>query len=251
MTDDAVGRRLSFPAWIGVVIAYLVVLKVSGALIGPDDGTFDALRSNSDVLRALVVPIGISFLFAVAVVTWLGWWGPVLVDHRPVQRWVLVVPAIFLVAIVIAIDYGELADRRVSFVLLLLLGLLLVGATEELMFRGTGVHVLRANGMTEAKVALWSSVIFGAVHLSNAIGAGGGAVFQAVAVSFAGYFFYLTRRATGGLLVGAIIHGLFDFSLISGEVSGTAYAPSAAAILAYVVAGAVVLRRRHRIEPRA
>ena len=40
------------------------------------------------------------------------------------------------------------------------------------MFRGIGVTTLRAHGLTEGRVALWSSVIFGAVHLTNAIGDG-------------------------------------------------------------------------------
>ena len=59
-------------------------------------------------------------------------------------------------------------------------------------------------------MALWSSVNFGAVHLTNAIGTGEKAIAQAVAVSFAG---------------------------------------SGAAILAYVIAAGLLLARRHRIEP--
>ena len=43
-----------------------------------------------------------------------------------------------------------------------------VGWGEEGMFRGIGVTTLRDHGLTEGKVALWSSIIFGAVHLSNA-----------------------------------------------------------------------------------
>ena len=243
------GRHLSLLGWAAVVVAYLVILKLVGVLVAPDDAGVDEVRTNGDVLRAFVVPIGTSLLFAAAVTSWLGWWRPVLVEDRRVQRWVLIVPAIFLVAILIAIDYAELGDRTVSFVLLLLLGMLFVGATEELMFRGLGVHVLRQNGMTEARVALWSSVIFGLVHLSNAISTGGGAVGQAIAVSFAGYFFYLTRRATGTLVVGAVIHGLFDFSITTGELTGELYAGTVAALLVYPVVGAIVLIGRRRIEP--
>ena len=98
-----------------------------------------------------------------------------LFERRRTQRWVLIVPVIFIVAILAAINYGELADRPAAFVGLLLLGFLFVGAAEELMFRGLGVHVLRQHGLTEAKVALWSSLIFGLAHVSNAISAGGGA----------------------------------------------------------------------------
>ena len=102
--------------------------------------------------------------------------------------------------------------------LLLLLAALCVGFSEEGLFRGIGVTTLRANGLSEGKVALWSSVIFGAAHLVNALSAGGAAIGQAIAVSFAGYFFYLTRRVSGGLVVPAVVHGLFDFSILSGAV---------------------------------
>ena len=280
MTADASagkGRHLSLAGWAAIVVAYLSVLKLTGLLVAPDDAGIGEIQTDEEVLRAFVIPIGVSLLFAAAVTSRLGWWRPVLVEERRVQRWVLIVPAIFLVAILIAISYGELADRTMSFVALLLLGMLFVGAAEELMFRGLGVHVLRQNGMTEARVALWSSVVFGLVHLSNAISAGGGAVGQAIAVSFAGYFFYLTRRATGTLLVGAVIHGLFDFSIITGELTGELYAGTlvvgavihglfdfsittgeltgelyagtVAALLVYPVVGAIVLIGRRRIEP--
>ena len=89
------------------------------------------------------------------------------------------------------------------------------------MFRGIGVTTFRVNGFSEGRVALWSSVVFGAVHLTNALSTGGAAVAQAIAVSFAGYFFYLTRRVSGGLVVPAVLHGLFDFSILSGAVAAT------------------------------
>ena len=86
------------------------------------------------------------------------------------------------------IDYAELADKGVGFTLLLLLAALCVGFGEEGMFRGIGVTTFRVNGLSEGRVALWSSAVFGAVHLTNAITTGGTAVTQAIAVSFAGYF---------------------------------------------------------------
>ena len=143
-----------------------------------------------------------------------------------------------------------LADKGIGFVVLLLLATLCVGFAEEGMFRGIGVTVFRSNGLSEGRVALWSSVVFGAVHLTNAISTGGNAVAQAIAVSFAGYFFYLTRRVSGGLIVPAIIHGLFDFSILSAAVAGDAtYAGGLAAMLAYPVVAIILLVRRHRIEP--
>ncbi len=154
------------------------------------------------------------------------------------RRWVSVVPISFAIAIAASTDFADLAEKGIGFVVLLLLGALCVGFAEEGRFRGIGVTVLRVNGLSEGRVALWSSVVFGAVHLTNALSTGGSAVGQAIAVSFAGYFFYLTRRVAGGLIVPAVIHGMFDFSILSGAVAGDAtYAGSIAAILAYPVVG--------------
>lgn len=246
------GRRLSVPAFLAIAAADVALIAVVGALSPSGLDGFDPgeLHTTKDVALGLLVPIGSSLVFVYAVVAWLGWWRPVFVDRRPVQRWVWVVPAIFVVAIAVAIDYGALADKGAGFVAVLLLTTLCVGFSEEGLFRGIGVTVFRTNGFTEGKVALWSSVVFGAVHLSNALdGSGGGAVAQAVAVSFAGYFFYLTRRVSGGLLVPALIHSLFDFSLLSGSLGETTYAGGIGPILAYVVIALVLVARRHRIEP--
>jgi membrane protease YdiL (CAAX protease family) len=120
------------------------------------------------------------------------------------------------------------------------------------MFRGIGVTAFRRHGFSEARVALWSSVVFGAVHLTNALSTGGTAVAQAITVSFAGYFFYLTRRVSGGLVIPAVLHGLFDFSILSGTViDDRTYAGGIAAILAYPVVAIILFARRRRIEPTA
>ena len=129
-----------------------------------------------------------------------------------------------------------------------------MGWGEEGMFRGIGVTTLRSHGLTEGKVALWSSIVFSAVHLTNAVGHGAQAVPQALAVSFAGYFFYLTRRVSRGNVLNSILHGVFDFSLLSGTavlVDQDPYIGSAAAIVAYLTVGGTLLVRRHRIEPAA
>lgn len=161
-------------------------------------------------------------------------------------------PVIFLVGIVLGIDYPQLADNGLGFTLALLLATQLVGWGEEGLFRGIGVTVPRDHGLTERRVALWSSVVFGAVHLSNAVGRGAGAIPQAVIVSFAGYFFYLVRRVSRGNVLNSVIHGLFDFALLSVSaiaVDQEPYAGMAAPILVYPIVLVLVLVRRRHIEP--
>ena len=116
-----------------------------------------------------------------------------------------------------------------------------------------GIEVLRRHGLTEGKVALFSSLIFGAVHLSNAIGAGPHAILQAAAVATTGYFFYLMLRVSGVLLLPMLVHGLWDFSLLSPQLGPDpeGYAGSVLVILLQVVLIVLLLVRRHRIEPAA
>ena len=46
------------------------------------------------------MPIGLSLIFVSGVVAVLGWRRPVLVDDRPVQRWVWAIPAVLALSIV-------------------------------------------------------------------------------------------------------------------------------------------------------
>nr|WP_296771555.1 CPBP family intramembrane glutamic endopeptidase [Rhodococcus sp. (in: high G+C Gram-positive bacteria)] len=155
-----------------------------------------------------------------------------------------------VVSIVVITDYSGLAGKGAAFAVLLLLACLLVGLTEETMFRGIGVTVFRSSGFTEGKVALWSTVLFGLAHATNLISEGPTAFVQELTTIVAGYFLYIIRRRTEGLLVPALIHGLWDFSLTSGKVtSDRTYPLSFFAILTMIVLAIVLVVRRQHIEP--
>ena len=244
----------SLPYWgfALVVVAYLAIIQGGGTLMAQVPGADDDFTTTRGVLLNMWIPLGAALVFTYAVVAFLRWGRPVMVDDRPVQRWVRIVPVVLVVSILVAIDYADLMEKSFTYVVVLLVATQMVGWGEEGMFRGIGVTTLRSHGLTEGKVALWSSLIFGAVHLTNAIGRGTGAIPQAIAVSFAGYFFYLTRRSSGGNALNSVLHGLFDFSLLSGTlilVDQQAYVGSVTAILAYLVIAVIVVVRRHRIEP--
>lgn len=244
-------RPLPLWAFGVIVLVYLAIIQLGGILlerIGDHDTGFDSVEG---VVWGMWLPLGTALVFTYAVVGVLGWWRPVFRDEKPVQRWIWLVLAVFLLCSLIAIDYGALGDKTVGYIVLLFIACQFVGWGEEGMFRGIGVTALRSHGLTEGKVALWSSVVFGAVHLTNAIGHGAQAIPQALAVSFAGYFFYLMRRVSGTNVLNSIMHGLFDFALLTGTVvlvDQEPYAGSFAAIVAYLVVGVVLLVRRHHIE---
>ncbi|MET7407598.1 CPBP family intramembrane glutamic endopeptidase [Streptomyces parvulus] len=246
------GRRLTWPWFLVVVVVYLAILQGLGALIGVDHGSGDSqFPTTETMIRNGVIPIGLSVLFGAAVVTWLGWWGSVLHYRVPVRRWVRFVPVSMLVVAVLAVNYPNLANQPLSLVLALIAMTALVGIGEELMFRGIGVQVFKRAGLSEGKVALWSSVVFGVVHVSNAFGEGAQALLQAVIVSTSGYFFYLCLRVGSTLLLPMLVHGLWDFSLVSNTV-GTDPKTSPGMILPILLQIALIILviiKRRRIEP--
>ena len=245
-------KPLSYGAFAAIVVAYLAIIQLGGTALENVGDHGDDVTTVEGVVWNMWLPLGAALVFTYAVIGVLGWWRPVFHEDRPVRRWLWFVPVVFLICSVVAIDYGALGDKTVGYVLVLFIATQVVGWGEEGMFRGIGVTTLRSHGLTERKVALWSSVIFGVVHLTNAVGHGVQAIPQALAVSFAGYFFYLTRRVSGSNVVNSILHGLFDFSILTGTavlVDQEPYVGSLAAILAYLVVGGVLLARRHHIEP--
>ncbi|MET9211178.1 MULTISPECIES: CPBP family glutamic-type intramembrane protease [unclassified Nocardia] len=246
-----VGRRLSYPMFALIVIVYLAIIQLGGLLMTALTGEDDFLSTRA-VFFGMIIPLGAALAFTYGVISYLGWLRPVLHDDRPTRPWVRIVPIVFIVAIVFGINYSALADKGFLYVLVLLIATQFVGWGEEGMFRGIGVLVLRDHGLTEGRVALWSSIVFGAVHLANGVTHGISALPQAIIVSLAGYFFYLTRRVSRGNTVNSVLHGLFDFTLLTGTVilaDQTMYPGTLLPILVYPLLAIVLLVKRHSIEP--
>ena len=201
-------------------------------------------------MKAAVIPIALSCAFAIGIATWLGWWQQIIHEPLRTQRWVRVVPIALLLAAAIGTSWGNLFDQKADLVLTLVVLVCFVGFTEELMFRGIGIVTFRRMGLTEARVALYSSVLFGAVHLSNALATGASAIFQAIIVSFTGYMLYLTRRWAGAIWLAMPVHASQDFLIASGQIGVDAAASPLSFIVLPTMIGLAILlwRRRHRID---
>lgn len=245
-------RRLPIWAYIVIAAVYLAILQGLGKLLTAGLHVGYAAPTNVTVLwRSITVPVLVSLVFVYAVVAVLGWWRPVFTDDKPVRRWVRIIPVIMIITVLAGINYSGLSHKGGGFIILLLLTSLGVGFAEEGMFRGLGVVTFRVNGFTEAKVALWTCVLFGLAHATNLFSEGPKALVQVLVTALAGYFFYLIRRAFSGLVVAAVLHGLWDFGAISGQVvAGKAYPLGAGLfILADIILAIIVFSRRHHIEP--
>lgn len=250
--DPTVGiRRLPIGGFLVIVAAYLgIVQGLTLVLTRGDDVEYGVFSSSRDVWTNLIPALLAAFVFVYAVVAVLGWWRPVLIDHRPVRRWVWIVPSLMVAACVAGTYYAGLADKGAGFVVTFAIAMLLVGFGEEGMFRGIGVTAFRVNGYSEWKVALWTSLVFGLAHATNLFQEGASAILQVLVTAAAGFFFYLVRRVSGGLLLAALIHAMWDFALLSGSVEEDYLYPGAAVfVLMDVVIVIILLARRRHIEP--
>jgi membrane protease YdiL (CAAX protease family) len=138
-------------------------------------------------------------------------------------------------------------------VLLLLVGTLLVGVGEELIFRGFLLVGARQR-FSEVGAFLLTCVLFGVIHGANALNgqAAGDTIKQVLSATVTGAAFYFTRRLSGVLVAAMLLHGLMDFSILvqggpRGDNDVTAAAvtglPASVAALVTIVAAIVVFRR--------
>src|SRR5690349_22766060 len=113
--DETPGRSLPYWGFALVVVGYLVIIQVGGILVQELADT-DSITTTRGVVLTMWIPLGAALVYTYAVVAALGWWRPVLVDHRPVRRWVWVVPIVFLACSLVAIDYAALGDKTIGYV---------------------------------------------------------------------------------------------------------------------------------------
>lgn len=98
--------------------------------------------------------------------------------------------------------------------LLVLANTILVGFSEEAMFRGLLFHGLRPR-ISIWPAILWTSGLFGAVHLLNGFVTGefGPALVQSAMAACTGLFLMAIFLRTGSLWVSVIYHALWDFAI--------------------------------------
>lgn len=219
MASEGPAARRRLPVWalIPLFLVFLLVPQFASLFIfgvGAFDGQYDDVES---ALATEVVPDGGGALIATAVIVLLGWAGLVWRETRRTRRWVWIVP-VSMIALSLAItDYQRLGEVGTSLVLALVVGTLLTGISEELMFRGIALQSLRDRAR-EGWAALWTAVLFGSLHLVNVLVIGADAIIQAAMAIPVGFLLYLGRRASGGILVPIVMHWLYDFSLFSETV---------------------------------
>jgi len=169
-----------------------------------------------------------AFLFLVAVILFAGWRDLKFVAPKPMSSLrIMWLPALYIVAFLgLAAVIGL---PPLGLMLMILLSTIFVGLSEETMFRGILFQALRTR-LKLWPAMIWTSVLFGSVHILNALTTGEllNAMLQAFTATLSGFAFMAILVRTGSIWPAIIYHALWDFGTFSisagqqssGDVSG-------------------------------
>jgi len=214
-------KRPSLSIAVACYVVYLII--VIGAMMASDTNYLDMVGSDV-IFGSIVLPLALGAIFLFAVISWLGWWKPLMHESELASPTWLKWPFILLAAamIILGLIATEWSNISATHLLFLAAAGILVGFNEEALCRGIMVLGFREGGRSEAWVLIITALFFGFLHLPNALigmplwGAG----VQIVFATMMGAGFYVIRRTTGSLLIPMVIHGLWDFASFSRSASG-------------------------------
>lgn len=199
-----------------VAVAYLAIyqaarLALSG--LGSDYADADLLSSVGSVFFQLTTGLIVGTIVLIIFVLAMGW-GPELFSRQRIYRswWMWIAPILVIVPIamrVLGIEWGGIGTGVV--VMMFLTGIL-IGFSEELLFRGIGVKMVRDGDHGELMVAFVTSLLFALSHSLNIFsGQEISTVGITVIYTFAfGILMYLSMRVIGFLAAAMVLHGLTD-----------------------------------------
>jgi len=248
------------------VVGYIALYELAGfgvaAIAGDRINRENLLATPASVFFGLGAGLVVGAIILLVFVASVGWLRPLFSRQSVAGRWwmwgAVVLAAIPIVLRFAGIDYGSYAGGVVATALFV--GLF-IGFTEELLYRGIVVTILREAGHGELGVAVLSSLFFALSHSVNALG-GQPILTVALTVVFAfgfGMMMYLVMRATGNIVWAMLVHALTDPTtfLAVGAIdasTGAAHSPildlAAPFNIVFVVAGLIALIFiRGRAEP--
>lgn len=211
---------------LGLAVVYLAIVGITWAIVGMN---YDEVGdSTSTVVKGIVIPIVLGAIFLAVATSYLGWWGPAIHETMRAPKWVWVVPVLMaLPGVGLVLGGAPSSDRSLGYLGALAVGTLLVGFSEEMLTRGTGLVGLRG-GFKEVVAWALSCLLFGLIHALNAFfGQSIGSTLQQIVFAFAaGTVFYMTRRVSGTLILCMVLHAWVDFTVIGfGTAAADAKSP--------------------------
>lgn len=210
--------RNPWPISLGIFIIWLIVVVGGGLLQVKGQPTqLDELVKSQliyGVLGAIVLLSGV-----ITYIDWwdqIGWKGPT--NSRNLH--LLSLPAMFLFIMLLIVLFTGLPPTRV--LLIIIINTLMVGISEELMFRGVLFH--GASSSFGIWRAVWiTAAIFGSVHTLNSLITGdfNASVVQAFFAGMFGVWAVALRVRLDTVIPLIIIHWLWDcLAFLTGSSEG-------------------------------
>jgi membrane protease YdiL (CAAX protease family) len=204
------------PTWkvaLGVVVAYMIIIVTISQSLGSDYKTIVDTAHNAYI--GAVIPLAAGGAMLTLFLLWARWdwvWG----DPRklPMTKLLWAPPVIVVLGILVRTAGVEWDRLPTDLIVAIALAGVLVGYSEEILFRGIVLRSLRTEGRSEAHAAIFTTIGFGLMHLLNIVGGAPvvGTFGQVALAAISGFAFYLVRRGTGLIIFAMIGHGLWDMS---------------------------------------
>ncbi|MGR6466106.1 CPBP family intramembrane glutamic endopeptidase [Rhizobium sp. PAMB 3182] len=207
----------TFGVAIAAFVLWIAVTSLTG--VAPEGAT--------DISELVSAGLARQFFFASAFILLIAWifrWRDLGFNRpRPGLFGIIWLPALYIaVMFASAVSLGLPPPHVVA---LVFINTMLVGISEETMFRG----VLFSGARRVMRI--WPAIIvvtlvFGVVHVLNALFTGNllAAVLQALAATMSGLLFMAVRIRSGSLYPAIALHALWDFSLLTIVRSASAQA---------------------------
>ncbi len=212
-----------------IYVAWIAITLVGAVLITQGDTSLDELVSS-----------GICWHFAVAialllVAIWVFKWRDMAFSKPHALIRVMWFPMIYLVLFAGGVSLKGLPP--LSVVTFVIINTLMVGASEEIMFRGVLFRAFKRALPIWPAIVL-TSILFGAVHTMNVFitGALDAALVQSVAAGMTGVIFLAIVIRTGSIWPAIVYHFLWDCLLFLLTTSSGTERAEASAIEASALA---------------
>lgn len=199
------------------VVLYLAVYEglgwINSVTLARGISADDLFATPRAVVVGVALPILVMGLLTLLFVRSIGVQREVF-GRQPVRGrgWMWIAVALLLVPVVLRLVATNWSAYSVPVVFGVLFLGLCVGFAEELIARGVVVDLLRRGHHSERTVALLSSLLFGLMHATNALG-GAPLLTAGVTVVYTfgiGMMLYLSMRVTGSIVPAMLLHAATD-----------------------------------------